>query len=679
MASEQVEGSGNRPQRRSEYPDRFIMSTDFTPKGDQPEAIAQLVEGYTGGKRYQTLLGVTGSGKTFTASHVIAAINKPTLIMAPNKTLAAQLYAEMKQLFPSNAVEYFVSFYDYYQPEAYLPKKDLYIDKDFNINEEIEKMRNATTRSLAERKDVIVVASVSCIYNVGLPQHYRDATIDLKVGQVLKREHLLMNLVEIQYKRNEMDSKPKTFRAKGDRVEIFPIYQEQGIRIEFWGEEIEKISVFDPTTGNRIYSEDEITIFPATQYLTQEDMMEAAIVNIRKDLNDRVNELEANSELVAAERLTQRTKYDIEQLEQFGHCAGIENYSLYFDGRNPGDPPYTLLDHFPEDFLLIVDESHQALPQVRGMYGGDFSRKLNLINYGFRLPSAYDNRPLRWEEFEKRMPTVLFMSATPATYELEKSEHVVEQIIRPTGLVDPEIQVKKSEHQIDDLLIEVEERVLVNERVLVTTLTKRMAEDLADYMVNAGFKARYMHSDIDTLDRIQILNELRGGEIDVLVGINLLREGLDLPEVSLVAILDADKEGFLRDTRSLIQIMGRAARNVKGKVILYADTVTDSMRRALEENNRRRMKQQRYNKKHGIEPKTIVKGMFSVLETLRQVKGMPELEVKENMEVNELYELIADLNVMMQEAADNLEFELAAELRDQVRDLKKRLIVEENS
>ena len=513
---------------------------------------------------------------------------------------------------------------------------------------------------------------------MGLPQTYRDATITLKIGDTINRETLLMRLVEMQYKRNEVDFKPKTFRAKGDRIEIMPIYQEQGIRVELWGEEIEKLTIFDPTTGSKIYSEDEITVFPATQYLTEEDMMDAAIKNIREDMVDRQNELEAEGHLIAAERIVQRTKYDIEQLEQFGHCSGIENYSRYFDGRNPGDPPYTLLDHFPKDYMIVVDESHQTLPQVKGMYGGDFSRKLNLINHGFRLPSAYDNRPLRFEEFEKRMPTMLFMSATPADYELEKSQQVVEQIIRPTGLIDPEIMVKKPENQIDDLMIEIEERIANNERVLVTTLTKRMAEDLSDYLINAGLRARYMHSDIDTLERVEILRELRLGEIDILVGINLLREGLDLPEVSLVAILDADKEGFLRDTRSLIQIMGRAARNVKGKVILYADTVTDSMRKAIEENNRRRQKQIRYNKKHGIEPKTIVKGMFSVLETLAQTTGM-QLDIKENVAVGEIETLITDLTLMMEEAADNLEFELAAELRDQIRDLKQRLVVEQNS
>ncbi|MDH5402265.1 MAG: excinuclease ABC subunit UvrB [Candidatus Heimdallarchaeota archaeon] len=659
--------------------DKFTLKTDFTPMGDQPTAIKQLVDGFIRGNKKQTLLGVTGSGKTFTAAHVIQQLNLPTLIMAPNKTLAAQLYAEYKQLFPNHAVEYFVSFYDYYQPEAYLPTKDLYIDKDFNINEEIEKLRNSTTKSLSERRDVIVVASVSCIYNVGLPSIYQGKTIFLKKGLEIERDGFLRRLVDLQYTRNEMDLKPKTFRAKGDRVELLPIYQEQGIRVEFYGDEIEAISIFDPVTGNRIYSESEITIYPATQYLTETDTLEAALREIRSELAERRLELENQGNLVALERLVQRTNYDLEQLEQAGYCAGIENYSRFFDGRNPGDPPYTLLDYFPNDFLLILDESHQTIPQIHGMYGGDFSRKLNLVNYGFRLPSAYDNRPLRWEEFEKRMPRTLFMSATPGNYELSNSQLVAEQIIRPTGLVDPVIEVKQTENQIDDLMNEVEERIIANERVLVTTLTKRMAEDLSDYLSQAGFRSRYMHSEIDTLDRVQILKELRMGDIDILVGINLLREGLDLPEVSLVAILDADKEGFLRDARSLIQIMGRAARNVKGKVILYGDKITESMQKAISENNRRRKKQTRYNKKHGITPKTIVKGIFSVLETLKSTKGITDLELKDEMRVSEIEGLISDLTVLMEEAADNLEFELAAEFRDKIKELKQLLVIEKNS
>lgn len=661
---------------------RFELVTHYEPTGDQPEAIEKLVKGFTeDSNKFQTLYGVTGSGKTFTASQIIARLNKPTLVIAPNKTLAAQLFAEFKKFFPNNAVEYFVSFYDYYQPEAYMPTKDLYIAKDFNINEEIEKLRNSSTKALAERNDVIVVASVSCIYNVGLPETYRDFTITIKKGMNIERDDFLSRLVEMQYRRNEMDFKSKTFRAKGERVEIKPIYQEEGIRVEFFGDEIERISIMDPVTGGRLEDLDELTIYPSTQYLTKEEQISSAIHQIRTDLKNRIDEFEKNRNFVAAERLTQRTNYDLEQLEELGYCSGIENYSLYFDGRFPGDPPYTLMDHFPDDFLLIVDESHATLPQVRGMYGGDFSRKQNLINHGFRLPTAYDNRPLKWEEFEKRMPTTLFVSATPADYELQHSKLVAEQIIRPTGLVDPSIDVRPSENQIDDLLVEIEKRIEKKERVLVTTLTKRMAEDLSDYFAKAGLKSQYMHSDIDTLERIQILNSLRTGEVDVLVGINLLREGLDLPEVSLVAILDADKQGFLRSTRSLIQIMGRAARNVEGTVILYADTISDSMKEAITENNRRRKKQMKYNKDNNITPKTIVKGIYSVLETLSDAASVKfdKYKVDDEVAVSELVTMIEELTGLMNEAADNLEFELAAELRDKIRELKELLRIERNT
>lgn len=658
----------------------FQLVTDFQPKGDQPEAIDKLVEGYKKNNKIQTLHGVTGSGKTFTACQIISKLNKPTLVMAPNKTLAAQLYAEFKHFFPNNAVMYFVSFYDYYQPEAYMPTKDLYIAKDFNINEEIDKLRNASTKALAERKDVIIVASVSCIYNVGLPQTYRDFTVTVKKGMLLDRDKFLARLVEMQYRRNEMDFKSKTFRAKGDRVEIKPIYQEEGIRIDFFGDEIEGISVINPTTGGVIETLEELTIYPSTQYLTKEEQIKVSIQQIREDLTERVDEFEKSSNFVAAERIIQRTNYDIEQLEELGYCSGIENYSRYFDGRHPGDPPYTLIDHFPDDFLLIVDESHVTLPQIRGMYGGDFSRKQNLINHGFRLPSAYDNRPLRWEEFEKRMPTTLFVSATPADYEFTHSDLVVEQIIRPTGLVDPKIDVRKSENQVDDLLMEIEKRIDKSERVLVTTLTKRMSEDLSDYFIKSGLKATYMHSDIDTLERVHILNSLRSGEIDVLVGINLLREGLDLPEVSLVVILDADKQGFLRSTRSLIQIMGRASRNVDGTVILYADRISDSMREAITENNRRRKIQQKFNKVNNITPKTIVKGIYSVLETLKEsALKFDKYELKDEMAAAELQIMITQLTGLMEEAADNLEFELAAELRDKILELKQLLVIEKNS
>ncbi|MCY3413004.1 MAG: excinuclease ABC subunit UvrB [Candidatus Heimdallarchaeota archaeon] len=659
----------------------FDLITDYQPTGDQPNAITKIVEGYLkDNKKIQTLHGVTGSGKTFTASQVIKHLGKPTLVIAPNKTLAAQLYAEFKQFFPNNAVEYFVSFYDYYQPESYLPTKDLYISKDFNINDEIEKLRNSATKALSERRDVIIVASVSCIYNVGMPETYRDFTITIKKGMELERDAFLSRLVEMQYRRNEMDFKAKTFRAKGDRVEIKPIYQEEGIRVEFFGDEIERISIIDPTTGARVEILDELTIYPSTQYLTREEQIQVALKQIRDDLRERVDEFEKAKNYVAAERIIQRTNYDLEQLEELGHCSGIENYSRYFDGRNPGDPPYSLIDHFPDDFFLVVDESHVTLPQIRGMYGGDFSRKQNLINYGFRLPSAYDNRPLRWEEFEKRMPTTLFVSATPADYEHQNSQAVVEQIIRPTGLVDPVIDVRPSENQVDDLMNEIDKRIHRKERVLVTTLTKRMAEDLSDYFAKSGLKSQYMHSDIDTLERVQILRSLRTGEVDVLVGINLLREGLDLPEVSLVAILDADKQGFLRSSRSLIQIMGRAARNVDGTVLLYADSISDAMREAITENNRRRKIQLAYNKKHGITPKTIVKGFFSVLETLRDTGSiqLDKYKVDDEIAVSDLQTMILELTEMMNEAADNLEFELAAELRDKIKELKELLVIERN-
>jgi excinuclease ABC subunit B len=661
---------------------KFKISTDLTPKGDQPQAIEKLIEGFTNkGYKNQVLLGVTGSGKTFSASKIINKLNKPTLVMAPNKTLAAQLYAEFKQFFPDNQVEYFVSFYDYYQPEAYMPTKDLYIAKDFNINEEIEKLRNSTTRSLAERRDVIVVASVSCIYNVGMPETYRNAKLELTVGDQIERDDFLRQLIDIQYSRNEIDFKPKTFRAKGERVEIKPIYQDEGIRVEFFGDEIDALTVFDTTTGNKIEAFKELTIFPATQYLTKADMIEGAISEIRLDLVERQTEFESSGNLVAAERITQRTNYDIEQLEQLGFCSGIENYSRYFDGRNPGDPPYTLIDHFPKDFFLIIDESHQTIPQIHGMHGGDFSRKQNLVEHGFRLPSAYDNRPLRFKEFEKKMSTTLMMSATPADYELKITEQIVEQIIRPTGLVDPKIEVRKTKNQIDDLFIEIKKRVDIGERVLITTLTKRMAEDLADYFIRMGLKSRYMHSDIDTLDRVQILNSLRLGEIDVLVGINLLREGLDLPEVSLVAILDADKQGFLRSTRSLIQIIGRASRNVNGQVLLYANTISNSMKEAITENNRRRKKQIRYNKEHGITPKTIIKGIYSVLETLRSDKkaNLEKYDIKDEMDTSEVQAIIFELSELMREAAENLEFETAAEFRDKIRELEQAMITDKNN
>ncbi|RMG42223.1 MAG: excinuclease ABC subunit UvrB [Methanobacteriota archaeon] len=649
----------------------------FEPMGDQITAIEKLSEGFLNGNKFQTLLGVTGSGKTFVSSHIIERVGLPTLVIAHNKTLAAQLYAEYREFFPEAKVEYFVSFYDYYQPEAYLPTKDLYISKDFSINEQIEKLRNSTTRSLAERDDVIVVATVSAIYGVGIPEVYRSMALDLHVGMEMERDQLLRKLVELQYRRNEYELKPKTFRAKGDIVELFPIYQDETIQIEFFGDEIERITLKDPKTGHKLAELDEVRIFPGAQYLTQQQALERGIRSIREELNQRYEELLSMGKIAEAQRLLQRTNYDLEQLEEFGYCSGIENYSLHFEGRSPGDPPFTLIDHFPKDFLLIIDESHVTIPQLRGMYGGDFSRKKSLVNYGFRLPTAYDNRPLRFEEFERRMPYTLFMSATPGDYELQKSQLVVEQIIRPTGLTEPEIDVRKTENQIDDVINEIQKRVQKGQRTLVTTLTKRMAEQLAEYLLDMGIKASHLHSDVDSLERVQILQDLRKGEIDVIVGINLLREGLDLPEVTLVAILDADKEGFLRSKRSLIQTMGRAARNVEGKVILYADKITDNMRQAIDEVNRRRRIQIRYNKEHNITPKTVVKGLKSVLDDIEELKTTKvELPNVDEMKTEDVNVLIEELTIQMNQAAEKLEFELAAQLRDKIKDLKRMLAVE---
>ncbi len=649
----------------------------FEPMGDQITAIEKLSKGFMDGNKFQTLMGVTGSGKTFVSSHIIERLGMPTLVIAHNKTLAAQLYAEYREFFPEAKVEYFVSFYDYYQPEAYIPTKDLYISKDFSINEQIEKLRNSTTRSLAERDDVIVVATVSAIYGVGLPEVYRNMAFDVSVGMELNRDDLLRKLVELQYRRNEYELKPKTFRAKGDIVELFPIYQDETIQIEFFGDEVERILLKDPKTGRKLEQLEEVRIYPGAQYLTQQQALERAIRSIREELNMRYEELLSMGKIAEAQRLLQRTNYDLEQLEEFGYCSGIENYSLHFEGRSPGDPPFTLLDHFPKDYLLIIDESHVTIPQIRGMYGGDFSRKKNLINYGYRLPTAYDNRPLRFEEFEKRMPYTLFMSATPGDYELEKSQLVVEQVIRPTGLTEPEIDVRKTENQIDDVIMEIQKRVKKGQRTLVTTLTKRMAEQLADYLLDMGIRATYLHSDIDSLDRVQILQDLRKGEVDVVVGINLLREGLDLPEVTLVAILDADKEGFLRSRRSLIQTMGRAARNVEGKVILYADRITDNMRQAIDEVNRRRRIQIRYNKEHNITPKTVVKGLKSVLDDIEELKKVEiEIPSKDEMRMEDVNVLIEELTIKMNQAAEKLEFEIAAQLRDKIKELKRMLTVE---
>ena len=654
----------------------LFVKSKFDPAGGQKEGIKLLSEGFSK-HQFQTLLGITGSGKTFIAAKIIEKLNLPTLVITHNKTLAAQLYAEFKEFFPNAATEYFVSFYDYYQPESYLPTRDLYIDKDFSINDEIEKLRNSTTKSLMERKDVIVVASVSAIYNVGIPEIYRKMSYPIKVGMSISRDAFLEKLIELLYKRNEYELAPRNFRAKGDMVEVFPIYQELTILFEFFGDTVDKITVRDPVTGKKIKSIDNLTLFPATQYLTDKQMREKGIESIRDELVHRNLELTQMNKTLEANRLVQRTNYDIEQLQEFGHCKGIENYSLHFDGRNPGDPPYTLLDYFPEEFFLILDESHATIPQITGMYGGDFSRKKNLINYGFRLPSAYDNRPLKWDEFIKRMPKTLYMSATPGNYELKHSEKIVEQIIRPTGLLDPRVDIRKTENQIDDVIIEIEKRIKLKQRTLVTTLTKRMAEDLAEYLQEAGIKATYIHSDIDTLERIVILQKLRKGEADVVVGINLLREGLDLPEVSLVAIFDADKEGFLRSHRSLIQIMGRASRNVDGMVILYADVITESIRSSVNEVNRRRKLQKQYNKKHGIQPKSIIKGMKSVLDVLKAKKyrnlGI-EVDIGTDiMEKEDFNLLIDEMTTAMNKAAKELEFEIAAELRDKINELKEKM------
>ena len=654
----------------------LVVKSKFAPGGDQEKAIRLLSEGYYK-HRLQTLLGITGSGKTFVAAKIIEKLNLPTLIITHNKTLAAQLYAEFKEFFPDAAVEYFVSFYDYYQPESYLPTRDLYIDKDFSINEEIEKLRNSTTKSLMERKDVIVVASVSAIYNVGIPETYRKMSYHIEVGLQVSRDIFLKKLVDLLYRRNEYELAPRNFRAKGDVVEVFPIYQEQTIQVEFFGEEVDKITLRDPITGKKLRAVEALTLFPATQYLTDEQMREKGIETIRDELTNRNLELMQMDKNLEANRLTQRTNYDIEQLQEFGHCKGIENYSRHFDGKQAGEPPYTLIDYFPKDFLLVLDESHVTIPQITGMYGGDFSRKKNLINYGFRLPSAYDNRPLKWDEFLKRMPKSLCMSATPGNYELECSEQIVEQIIRPTGLLDPKVDIRKTENQIDDVILEIEKRVKLSQKTLVTTLTKRMAEDLAEYLLEAGIKATYMHSDIDTLERIVILQKLRKGEVDVVVGINLLREGLDLPEVSLVAIFDADKEGFLRSHRSLIQTMGRASRNVDGRVILYADRITKSIHSAVNEVTRRRKLQKAYNKKHNIQPKTVLKGMGTVLDVLKAQK-YSNLGIEANVEGEEIKRedlnlLIDELVVAMGKAANELEFEIAAELRDKIKELKDKI------
>ncbi|MCG6795773.1 excinuclease ABC subunit UvrB [Geobacillus sp. YHL] len=652
---------------------RFQLVSPYEPQGDQPQAIAKLVDGLRRGVKHQTLLGATGTGKTFTISNVIAQVNKPTLVIAHNKTLAGQLYSELKEFFPHNAVEYFVSYYDYYQPEAYVPQTDTYIEKDAKINDEIDKLRHSATSALFERRDVIIVASVSCIYGLGSPEEYRELVVSLRVGMEIERNALLRRLVDIQYDRNDIDFRRGTFRVRGDVVEIFPASRDEHcIRVEFFGDEIDRIREVDALTGEVLGEREHVAIFPASHFVTREEKMRLAIQNIEQELEERLAELRAQGKLLEAQRLEQRTRYDLEMMREMGFCSGIENYSRHLALRPPGSTPYTLLDYFPDDFLIIVDESHVTLPQLRGMYNGDRARKQVLVDHGFRLPSALDNRPLTFEEFEQKINQIIYVSATPGPYELEHSPGVVEQIIRPTGLLDPTIDVRPTKGQIDDLIGEIHERVERNERTLVTTLTKKMAEDLTDYLKEAGIKVAYLHSEIKTLERIEIIRDLRLGKYDVLVGINLLREGLDIPEVSLVAILDADKEGFLRSERSLIQTIGRAARNANGHVIMYADTVTKSMEIAIQETKRRRAIQEEYNRKHGIVPRTVKKEIRDVIRATYAAEETETYEAKPaaTMTKQEREELIRTLEAEMKEAAKALDFERAAQLRDIIFELK---------
>ncbi|SFA44192.1 Excinuclease ABC subunit B [Parageobacillus thermantarcticus] len=654
--------------------DRFELVSAYKPQGDQPQAIAKLVEGIRKGVKHQTLLGATGTGKTFTISNVIKEVNKPTLVIAHNKTLAGQLYSELKEFFPNNAVEYFVSYYDYYQPEAYVPQTDTYIEKDAKINDEIDKLRHSATSALFERRDVIIVASVSCIYGLGSPEEYRELVVSLRVGMEIERDVLLRRLVDIQYERNDIDFQRGTFRVRGDVVEIFPASRDEHcIRVEFFGDEIDRIREVDALTGEIIAEREHVAIFPASHFVTREEKMRLAIENIEKELEERLRELREQGKLLEAQRLEQRTRYDLEMMREMGFCSGIENYSRHLALRPPGSTPYTLLDYFPDDFLIIVDESHVTLPQLRGMYNGDRARKQVLVDHGFRLPSALDNRPLTFEEFEQKINQIIYVSATPGPYELEHSPEVVEQIIRPTGLLDPTIDVRPIEGQIDDLIGEIQERVKRNERTLVTTLTKKMAEDLTDYLKEVGIKVAYLHSEIKTLERIEIIRDLRLGKYDVLVGINLLREGLDIPEVSLVAILDADKEGFLRSERSLIQTIGRAARNANGHVIMYADTMTKSMEIAINETKRRRAIQEAYNREHGIVPQTVKKEIRDVIRATYAAEEKETYDAKPSygkMTKKEREKLIADLEKEMKEAAKALDFERAAQLRDIIFELK---------
>ncbi len=661
---------------------KFKLVSSYKPKGDQPQAIKELVQGIEANEKYQTLLGVTGSGKTYTIANVIKEVNKPTLVISHNKTLAAQLYGEFKHLFPENAVEFFISYYDYYQPEAYIPGQDIYIEKDADINSQIEKLRLHTTMSLMERKDVIIVASVSCIYGLGTPQEYRDALIRIKVGDMMERDELLKKLVNIHYGRNDIAFERGTFRVQGDVVDIYPAYMEHSVRVEFLGEEIDRISRLNPLDNRILEVVNEYPIYPANHFITTKAILERAISSIKEELKDRIAYFKKEEKLLEAQRIEQRTNFDIEMLREIGYCSGIENYSRHLTGAKKGEPPSCLLDYFPQDFLMVIDESHASIPQIHAMYGGDYTRKKNLVDYGFRLPSAFDNRPLKFHEFEKKINQVIFVSATPGPYELNKTSGVfVEQVIRPTGLLDPEIEIKPVDSQVDDLLEQIRVRTTKEQKILVTTLTKRMAEDLSEYLGRAGVRTRYLHSEIKTIERSKIIRDLRLGNFDVLVGINLLREGLDMPEVSLVAILDADKAGFLRSTRSLIQTSGRAARNIDGKVIFYADNITSAIEETIRETNRRRSKQLQYNKDNNITPESIKKNIDDIMASTSVADGYQEPGKKEGLpdrkkfmeylELDSKEKVVELLEKEMKEASDNLEFEKAAELRDRIFELKE--------
>ncbi|MDD3533506.1 MAG: excinuclease ABC subunit UvrB [Candidatus Cloacimonadaceae bacterium] len=656
----------------------FELITEYAPSGDQPEAIAELVKGVQEGKRFQVLLGVTGSGKTFTIANAIQKLNRPTLVLSHNKTLAAQLYGELKQLFPHNAVEYFISYYDYYQPEAYIPGKDIYIEKDSDINDQIEKLRLRATMSLMERRDVIIVASVSCIYGLGVPEEYREALIRLELGMKMDRDELLKKLVTAHYSRNDIAFERGAFRVRGDTVDIYPAYLEHCLRVEFFGDEIVNLEKLHPISYNSLGRVEEYPVYPAIHFIMSEDKLNAAVHSIQAEMEQRVKYYLDNQRYVEADRLKQRTMFDLEMLRELGYCSGIENYTRHLTGAQPGEPPNCLLDYFPEDFLFVIDESHASIPQVHAMFGGDYTRKKNLVEYGFRLPSAFDNRPLQFEEFEEYLHQVIFVSATPAAYELDKTGgEIVEQVIRPTGLLDPQIEIKPIKNQVDDLISQAKSRIAKGHKVLVMTLTKRMAEDLCTYLQNSGIRSRYLHSDIDSIERAKIIRELRLGEYDVLVGVNLLREGLDLPEVSLVAILDADKTGFLRSARSLIQISGRAARNVEGKVIFYADVITDAIQYTINETNRRRSKQLKYNQEHGITPQSIMKTVEQIMQSTAIAEGYErgetgkeaqdkKIDFSEYLELDSMNKIIELLQKEMKKAAANLDFERAAELRDRI-------------